>query len=70
VDGPENLQRDWFEGRSAVGVTAGASAPELLVQQVVERLRSWGGSAPREIMGREENVVFSLPRALRSTTRP
>jgi len=70
VDGPDNLQREWFEGRSAVGVTAGASAPELLVQQVVERLRSWGGSAPREIMGREENVVFSLPRALRSTTRP
>jgi 4-hydroxy-3-methylbut-2-enyl diphosphate reductase len=70
VDGPENLQREWFEGRSAVGVTAGASAPELLVQQVVDRLRSWGGSAPREILGREENVVFSLPRALRSTTRP
>jgi 4-hydroxy-3-methylbut-2-enyl diphosphate reductase len=65
VDGPENLQREWFEGRRAVGVTAGASAPELLVQQVVERLRSWGGTLPREIAGREENVVFSLPRALR-----
>jgi len=65
VDGPDNLQREWFEGRGAVGVTAGASAPELLVQQVVERLRSWGGSVPREIVGREENVVFSLPRALR-----
>jgi 4-hydroxy-3-methylbut-2-en-1-yl diphosphate reductase len=68
VDGPDNLQRDWFEGRSAVGVTAGASAPELLVQQVVERLRSWGGSVPREILGREENVVFSLPRALRGAS--
>jgi 4-hydroxy-3-methylbut-2-en-1-yl diphosphate reductase len=66
VDGPDNLQRDWFAGRKAAGVTAGASAPELLVQQVVERLRSWGGSAPREILGREENVVFSLPRALRT----
>jgi 4-hydroxy-3-methylbut-2-enyl diphosphate reductase len=65
VDGPENLQPEWFAGRRAVGVTAGASAPELLVQQVVERLRSWGGSLPREIVGREENVVFSLPRALR-----
>jgi 4-hydroxy-3-methylbut-2-enyl diphosphate reductase len=65
VDGPDNLQREWFEGRNAVGVTAGASAPELLVQQVVERLRSWGGSTPKEILGREENVVFSLPRALR-----
>jgi 4-hydroxy-3-methylbut-2-en-1-yl diphosphate reductase len=66
VDGPDNLQREWFEGRSAVGVTAGASAPELLVQQVVERLRTWGGTTPREILGREENVVFSLPRALRA----
>ena len=65
VDGPENLQREWFEGRRAVGVTAGASAPELLVQQVVERLRSWGGGAPQAVVGREENVVFSLPRALR-----
>jgi 4-hydroxy-3-methylbut-2-enyl diphosphate reductase len=68
VDGPDNLRREWFEGRSAVGVTAGASAPELLVQQVVERLRSWGGTTPREIIGREENVVFSLPRALRPAT--
>jgi 4-hydroxy-3-methylbut-2-en-1-yl diphosphate reductase len=65
VDGPDNLQREWFEGRKAVGVTAGASAPELLVQQVVERLKEWGGVAPREIAGREENVVFSLPKALR-----
>jgi 4-hydroxy-3-methylbut-2-enyl diphosphate reductase len=65
VDGPENLQREWFEDRRAVGVTAGASAPELLVQQVVERLRSWGGAAPQVVVGREENVVFSLPKALR-----
>jgi 4-hydroxy-3-methylbut-2-enyl diphosphate reductase len=65
VDGPDNLERGWFAGRKAVGVTAGASAPELLVEQVVERLRSWGGAAPREVVGREENVVFSLPRALR-----
>jgi 4-hydroxy-3-methylbut-2-en-1-yl diphosphate reductase len=69
VDGPDNLQREWFDGRAAVGVTAGASAPELLVQQVVERLREWGGEAPREIAGREENVVFSLPRSLRSVSR-
>ena len=67
VDGAENLQPQWFEGRSAVGVTAGASAPEILVQQVVERLRSWGGVAPRQILGREEQVVFSLPRALRTS---
>jgi 4-hydroxy-3-methylbut-2-enyl diphosphate reductase len=65
VDGPQNLRREWFEGRKAVGVTAGASAPELLVQQVVQKLTSWGGEEPRQIVGREENVVFSLPRSLR-----
>jgi 4-hydroxy-3-methylbut-2-enyl diphosphate reductase len=66
VDGPEDLQREWFAGRKAVGVTAGASAPELLVEQVVARLQSWGGEAPRVVAGRAENVVFSLPKALRA----
>jgi 4-hydroxy-3-methylbut-2-enyl diphosphate reductase len=65
VDGPDNLRQEWFADRQAVGVTAGASAPELLVQQVVERLRSWGGTTPQVVVGREENVVFSLPKALR-----
>jgi 4-hydroxy-3-methylbut-2-enyl diphosphate reductase len=67
VDGPDDLRREWFTGKSAVGVTAGASAPELLVQQVVDKLRSWGGEAPREAVGREENVFFTLPRELRRT---
>jgi 4-hydroxy-3-methylbut-2-enyl diphosphate reductase len=66
VDGPENLERAWFEGRECVGVTAGASAPELLVQRVVARLREWGGRDAEEISGRAENVVFALPRELRS----
>jgi 4-hydroxy-3-methylbut-2-enyl diphosphate reductase len=65
VDGPEDLKRDWFDGKKAVGVTAGASAPELLVQEVVERLRTWGGQVPNEVVGREENVYFALPRELR-----
>ena len=65
VDGPEDLKRDWFDGKKAVGVTAGASAPELLVQQVVERLRTWGGQVPNEVGGREANVYFALPRELR-----
>jgi 4-hydroxy-3-methylbut-2-en-1-yl diphosphate reductase len=65
VDGPDHLREDWFRGKQAVGVTAGASAPELLVKQVVERLQSWGGQAPCEIIGREEHVVFGLPRELR-----
>jgi 4-hydroxy-3-methylbut-2-enyl diphosphate reductase len=66
VDGADDLRREWFEGRKAIGVTAGASAPELLVQQVVDRLREWGGQPPAERAGREEHVVFALPRALRS----
>lgn len=66
VDGAADLEREWFEGKRAVGVTAGASAPELLVQQVVERLQSWGGEPAEEVIGREENVVFALPRALRT----
>ena len=65
VDGPDDLRAEWFAGKSAVGVTAGASAPELLVRRVVERLRQWGGEGAEEIVGREENVVFALPRELR-----
>jgi len=65
VDGPDNLERGWFDGKGTVGVTAGASAPELLVQRVVARLREWGGKGAEEIVGREENVVFALPRELR-----
>ncbi len=68
VDGPEDLDRGWFEGKAVVGVTAGASAPELLVQRVVARLREWGGQGAEEIVGREENIVFSLPRELRPRT--
>jgi 4-hydroxy-3-methylbut-2-enyl diphosphate reductase len=66
VDGPEDLRPEWFAGVGTVGVTAGASAPELLVQRVVARLREWGGIAAEEVVGREENVVFALPRELRA----
>ncbi|HUL45623.1 MAG TPA: 4-hydroxy-3-methylbut-2-enyl diphosphate reductase [Steroidobacteraceae bacterium] len=65
VDGPDDLRAEWFAGKRAVGVTAGASAPELLVQRVVTRLSEWGGQSPREVTGREERVVFTLPRELR-----
>jgi 4-hydroxy-3-methylbut-2-enyl diphosphate reductase len=65
VDGPDELHQEWFEGKRAVGVTAGASAPEVLVQRVIERLRSWGGELPTELKGIEETVVFGLPKALR-----
>ncbi len=65
IDGPEDLQRSWFEGKERVGVTAGASAPEVLVQRVVDRLREWGGKTAVEANGQPESVVFSLPRELR-----
>ncbi|HEU4603855.1 MAG TPA: 4-hydroxy-3-methylbut-2-enyl diphosphate reductase [Steroidobacteraceae bacterium] len=65
IDGPEDLKREWFEGRQTVGVTAGASAPEVLVERVVGRLREWGGHAPENVLGQAENVVFSLPKELR-----
>jgi len=65
VDGPEDLHREWFDGKSTVGITAGASAPEVQVQQVIECLRSLGGEVSREVAGREEKVYFSLPRELR-----
>jgi 4-hydroxy-3-methylbut-2-enyl diphosphate reductase len=69
VDGADDLKREWFEGKRAVGVTAGASAPETLVQQVVARLREWGGREGMEVIGREEKVVFGLPQALRGVTK-
>jgi 4-hydroxy-3-methylbut-2-enyl diphosphate reductase len=65
IDGPTDLHPEWFAGKHVVGVTAGASAPELLVQQVIEQLARWGAETPREIIGREEQVIFSLPRELR-----
>jgi 4-hydroxy-3-methylbut-2-en-1-yl diphosphate reductase len=65
VDGPGDLHTEWFTGKRTVGVTAGASAPELLVQQVIEQLGRWGGEVPREVVGREERVLFTLPRELR-----
>jgi 4-hydroxy-3-methylbut-2-en-1-yl diphosphate reductase len=65
VDGPDDMRREWFDAARIVGVTAGASAPEVLVRQVIERLRSWGAEVPQEVVGREEKVYFALPRELR-----
>jgi 4-hydroxy-3-methylbut-2-enyl diphosphate reductase len=64
VDNASELDPSWVAGRSIVGVTAGASAPEVLVQQVVERLRALGAERVTPLAGIEEKVTFSLPRAL------
>ncbi|MSR01059.1 MAG: 4-hydroxy-3-methylbut-2-enyl diphosphate reductase [Gammaproteobacteria bacterium] len=65
VDGPADLQRDWLTGRSCIGVSAGASAPDILVQEVVVCLQQWGAEAPAELSGVSEHVVFTLPNELR-----
>jgi 4-hydroxy-3-methylbut-2-enyl diphosphate reductase len=65
IDGAEDMQREWFEGKQAVGVTAGASAPDVLVKGVIAQLEAWGASSSVEIEGRPENVTFSMPKELR-----
>ena len=66
IDGAEDIDARWLEGRQRIGITAGASAPELLVQQVVDHLKPLGVEACVEHEGRSETVTFSLPKALRS----
>jgi 4-hydroxy-3-methylbut-2-enyl diphosphate reductase len=64
IDGADDIDRGWLDGRPRVAVTAGASAPELLVQQVIDRLRDWGATDVRQQTGVEESVVFALPKEL------
>jgi 4-hydroxy-3-methylbut-2-enyl diphosphate reductase len=64
VDEADEILAEWVAGKQSIGVTAGASAPQALVDGVVERLRAWGGDVVVESQGRQERVTFSLPRAL------
>ena len=65
IDGPEDIQPQWLENTHSVGITAGASAPDVLVQDVIGKLADLGANAPRELDGVVENVRFSLPKELR-----
>ncbi|WP_404401981.1 4-hydroxy-3-methylbut-2-enyl diphosphate reductase [Idiomarina seosinensis] len=65
IDDADCIDRSWFDGVQRVAVTAGASAPEVLVQAVIERLREWGGDTVSERDGRAENITFSIPPDLR-----
>jgi len=65
IDDATMINDDWLSGVGAVGVTAGASAPELLVEEVIANLKSLGGMDVRNLDGREENITFSLPKDLR-----
>ncbi|EKE80830.1 4-hydroxy-3-methylbut-2-enyl diphosphate reductase [Idiomarina xiamenensis] len=67
IDDADGIQRDWLNDANTVGVTAGASAPEVLVQAVIKRLQDWGGERVIERDGRAENVTFSIPPELRVT---
>ncbi|KFF65921.1 4-hydroxy-3-methylbut-2-enyl diphosphate reductase [Pectobacterium brasiliense] len=65
IDSAEDIQESWLASASHVGVTAGASAPDILVQQVIQRLKELGGKVAVEMQGREENIVFEVPKELR-----
>ncbi len=65
IDGAEFIKTEWLVGRKNIGVTAGASAPEVLVQGVIAKLQSLGGGAVTELDGEPENIVFALPKELR-----
>ncbi|WP_413500697.1 4-hydroxy-3-methylbut-2-enyl diphosphate reductase [Psychrobacter maritimus] len=65
IDNASEMSRQWLDGVKSIGVTAGASAPEVLIQEVLQQLQDWGGDLPSELSGIEENVTFSLPKALR-----
>ncbi len=65
IDNASEMDKSWLDGVQSIGVTAGASAPEVLIQEVLQQLQDWGGDLPSELSGIEENVIFSLPKALR-----
>ncbi|MGO2672802.1 4-hydroxy-3-methylbut-2-enyl diphosphate reductase [Psychrobacter celer] len=65
IDNASEMDKSWLEDVQSIGVTAGASAPEVLIQEVLKQLQDWGGDLPSELSGIEENVTFSLPKALR-----
>ncbi len=65
IDGAEHIERDWLDGVQRIGLTAGASAPEKLVRDVIARLQSWGAGDVRELDGEPESITFALPKELR-----
>jgi 4-hydroxy-3-methylbut-2-enyl diphosphate reductase len=64
IDGAEDIRRDWLQGVEVVGVTAGASAPETLVESVIAQLKAWGANTVEQDQGQPERVVFALPKSL------
>lgn len=69
IDGPQDIKKEWLQGIDRIGVTAGASAPEVLVESVVEQLMAWGATKAEESQGKREKVVFSLPKELLASSK-
>ena len=65
VDSADELRPEWFEGVTRVGLTAGASAPEILVCQVIDRIKALGAVSVRKVPGMEETIKFPLPKGLK-----
>ena len=65
IDDANDIRREWLDGVTRVGLTAGASAPEGLVLDVIARLKDWGAADVSELEGKPENVTFALPKELR-----
>jgi 4-hydroxy-3-methylbut-2-enyl diphosphate reductase len=65
VDTAAELQPEWFEGKTCVGLTAGASAPDILVQEVITRIRALGAVSVRTLDGIQETIKFPLPKGLK-----
>jgi len=68
IDGAEDIQREWIPSSATIGVTAGASAPEVLVHEVLGQLKDWGAKTVQEQSGIEENIVFRVPKELQKKT--
>ena len=65
VDNADDVQPAWLVDKTSIGITAGASAPDVLVQGVIKRLQALGAELPEELAGKEENIVFTMPKELR-----
>ena len=66
INGPEDMDKEWLQGVETIGLTAGASAPELLVQKVLQQLQAWGVEIVEELNCDPENITFPVPKALRA----
>lgn len=64
IDNASEINKSWLDGKNTIGITAGASAPEVLVEEVIEQLKQWGASGTGELPGREEKVIFPVPKVL------